>query len=54
MHIQTYFKSFLSTIIAEDIALKLFDLYINNDLMQPNPNSLPTCYFLSLPLYLIR
>jgi hypothetical protein len=40
---------------VEDIkALKLFDLCIKNDLMQPNPNLLPTGYFLRLPLYFIR
>jgi hypothetical protein len=33
---------------------KLSDLNIKNDLMHPNPNSLPTGYFLSLPIYFIR
>jgi hypothetical protein len=44
----------IKTTKVEDIALKRFDLYIKYDLVQPNPNTLPICYFLSLPLYFIR
>jgi hypothetical protein len=48
------FTTLMKTTKVEDIALKLFDLCIKNDLMQPNPNLLPTCYFPRLPLYFIR
>jgi hypothetical protein len=49
-----FFFPGIKTTKVEDIALKLFDLYIKNDLMKSSPNLLPTGYFLSLPLYFIR